>query len=115
MSNMSKRDGIYLPPEAHQDMVARMMAAANSCQAAPVLGSRYPLRSLQIWALSVAASLVLGIFIFSDAPGTKDEVWVTEDLAWEVFQAGELELSVEEAGSLLDEDELDQLLAELNL
>jgi hypothetical protein len=67
-----------------------------------------------LWAASVAALWAMGIFLFTDRPGTESDVWVTDDLAWEVFQAGELELSVDEAAALLDESELTQILADLN-
>lgn len=113
MNEMNKYDGIHVPPEAHQDLVARMMTALDLPQQGAVPSSRSRIRAISLWAASVAALLAVGLFLFSDGSPTESEVWVTEDLAWEVFQAGELELSVDEAAALLDESELNQLLADL--
>ncbi len=113
MNKMSKYDGIHVPPEAHQDLVAHMMAAMDISQRTAVPSSRRRIRTLSWWAASVAALWAVGIFLFTDRPGTESDVWVTDDLAWEVFQAGELELSVDEAAALLEESELTQILADL--
>ena len=113
MNKMTKNDGIYVSPEAHQDLVDRMMAATDISQRAALPSSRRRIRTLSWWATSVAALWAVGIFLFTDRPGTESEVWVTDDLAWEVFQAGELELSVDEAAALLNESELNQILADL--
>ena len=111
MNKMNSKDGIQIPDKAHQDLVKHMLTAKETTKARPTF-----LRSIYYWAGSIAAVLVLGVFIFNGlTKAPNHEVEITEDLAWDAYQSGVVELTLEDASQLLDNASIEEFINDLNI
>ena len=100
------KDGIHLPPEAHSALVSLMEQA----RLRPIQKKR----SLWPWLGSAAAAVTVLMMLRPSAeitPSTPEPLDLSDELVWEAFTSGYLELSPEEALQLFPEEEWDELLA----
>ncbi|MDG1252637.1 MAG: hypothetical protein P8N56_03050 [Schleiferiaceae bacterium] len=111
MNKMNSKDGIQIPSAAHQDLVKRMLTAQEQTQTNPLFQ-----RTLYYWAASIAAALVTGFFALNHlAPANRQNIEITNDLAWDAYQAGVVDLSLEDASQLLDNESIDAFINDLNI